>query len=61
MAYPERLANALGGSAEAARGCEPAGRLAGDLRDAVVVLVVVQDCDAGGFRGGGDQQVLVLD
>src|SRR4051794_7795963 len=40
---------------------EPPRRLARDRRDAVVVLVVMQDGHPGCLRCRGDQQVVVLD
>lgn len=48
-------------SAQATVWRQPPCRLAGDLRDAVVVPVVVQDDCASGFGGRGDEQVGMLD
>jgi hypothetical protein len=40
---------------------EPPNILAGDAGDAVVVLVIVQDWNADGFGGGGDEQIWMAD
>ena len=49
------------GSAEGSARGEPLDVLPGDSRDAVVVLVVVQHWDAGGFGCRGDEQVWMAD
>jgi hypothetical protein len=48
-------------STQRAARSEPPGLLAGDRGDAVVVLVVVQDRDAGGLGGRRNQEIGVLD
>ena len=57
---PVSLASSNRSTQRAARS-EPPGLLAGDRGDAVVVLVVVQDRDAGGLGGRRDQEIWMLD
>lgn len=51
----------VAGSADGSAWSEPADVLLCDVGDAVVVLVVVQHRDAGGFGGSGDQEVWMPD
>ncbi len=63
MPAPEPALRGLGVARvakRAARG-EPADYLAGELRDPVVILVVVEDRDACGFRCRCDQEIRMFD